>query len=422
MNPLNYDALLTASSLTRIDKAFVIKKANISFEAKLYLCMMTIILLLMSGEGLSAVIDDIKSDMQLNEAKLLNAPPTWGWAIGAAIGMGSAPRGDAAPPSWIPTDTSLRSSSPWNAVVPWFVIFPGTANAAKNVRIKVYGATIYFLLKSTNQWKKIDTGLGNPTWAQVSTPNYSSILYKSYPRIEADGYLSYKLDANSNPIHGGTPRYQLSSYGIDPLDINAVYVNFKTQLVLDDPLGVDDRSSAQILVQVGADYYPTMATTSADFAPVYYTPALGFSRFGLVKPLPRTHHMATISSARYITPSDYVNAGGQTAIPVDQFAVNMPPVLDDSIAPTVPSGFGATKKVAANGSAAITLSWIASKDNVAVVGYDIYRNGKKINVSAINSYKDSLGTATGYLYSYTVKAFDAAGNRSNTSNSVNIVY
>lgn len=61
-------------------------------------------------------------------------------------------------------------------------------------------------------------------------------------------------------------------------------------------------------------------------------------------------------------------------------------------------------------------------DNVAVVGYDIYRNGKKINVSTTNSYIDSLGIATGSLYSYTVKAFDAAGNRSDSSNSVNIVY
>ena len=421
MNTLNYDALLTASSLTRIDKACAIKKANINFEAKLYLCMMTIILLLMSGEGLSAVIDDIKSDMLLNEATLLNAPPTWGWAVGAAIGMGSAPRGDATPPSWIPTNTDLKSSSPWNAVVPWFVIFPGTANAAKNVRIKVYGATIYFLLKSTNKWKKIDTGSGNPTWAQVSTPNYSSIIGKSYPRIEADGYLSYKFDADSNPIHGGAPRYQLSNYGIDPSDVNAVYVNFKTQLILDDPLGADDRSSAQILVQVGADYYPTMTTTSADFAPVYYTPALGFSRFGLVKSLPRTHHMATISSARYITPSDYVNAGGQTTIPFDQFAANMPPEFADSIAPTAPSGLGAIKKID-NGFAVITLSWTASKDNVAVAGYDIYRNGRKINVSTINSYIDSLGIATGYLYSYTVKAFDAVGNRSDSSKSVDIVY
>ncbi|MBE7526016.1 MAG: hypothetical protein HRU77_10750 [Gammaproteobacteria bacterium] len=107
----------------------------------------------------------------------------------------------------------------------------------------------------------------------------------------------------------------------------------------------------------------------------------------------------------------------------------------DSIAPTVPAsllaalktittttntskGKGKTKS---SSSAQVTLSWNASSDNVAVAGYNIYRNGTKIAVSTSTGYTDSLGVATGSVYSYTVKAFDAAGNISTASNVASIV-
>ncbi|WP_350133247.1 hypothetical protein [Nitrosomonas sp.] len=73
-------------------------------------------------------------------------------------------------------------------------------------------------------------------------------------------------------------------------------------------------------------------------------------------------------------------------------------------------------------SASVTLSWKASSDNVAVAGYNIYRNGTKIGASTSTSYSDSLGNATGSIYSYTVKAFDAVGNISTASNEALVVY
>jgi chitodextrinase len=63
------------------------------------------------------------------------------------------------------------------------------------------------------------------------------------------------------------------------------------------------------------------------------------------------------------------------------------------------------------------LSWTASTDAVGVTGYRIYRAGTQIGTSATNSYTDT-GLTVGTSYSYTVSAYDAAGNTSAQSSSV----
>lgn len=50
-------------------------------------------------------------------------------------------------------------------------------------------------------------------------------------------------------------------------------------------------------------------------------------------------------------------------------------------------------------SASVTFSWKASTDNVAVAGYNVYRNGEKIAVSTSTGYTDLLGIAMGSVYS-----------------------
>jgi len=86
----------------------------------------------------------------------------------------------------------------------------------------------------------------------------------------------------------------ITKYISEPKNVAAVFVQLKTQLILDNPLGVDDKASAQILVNVGADYYPEITSKISDFSPMGYAPAVGSSRFGLVKMKPRNHYMTTI--------------------------------------------------------------------------------------------------------------------------------
>ena len=79
----------------------------------------------------------------------------------------------------------------------------------------------------------------------------------------------------------------------------------------------------------------------------------------------------------------------------------------DTAAPSVPTGLTAT----AASSSVVNLAWSASTDNVAVTGYRVYRNSTQVGTAVTTSYADSsLSPAT--TYSYTVAAYDAAGNLS----------
>jgi chitodextrinase len=79
----------------------------------------------------------------------------------------------------------------------------------------------------------------------------------------------------------------------------------------------------------------------------------------------------------------------------------------DTTAPSVPGGLSAT----ALSSLRIDLSWSASSDNVAVAGYRVYRGGVLVSTVTTTSYSDT-GLAANTTYSYTVQAYDAAGNQS----------
>jgi chitodextrinase len=86
-------------------------------------------------------------------------------------------------------------------------------------------------------------------------------------------------------------------------------------------------------------------------------------------------------------------------------------LLTDAVPPSVPAGLKAT----ALSQTSIGLSWTASTDNVAVVSYNLYRNGSLLtSITAGTSYVDSALTPTTY-YSYSVAACDAAGNCSSQS-------
>lgn len=83
------------------------------------------------------------------------------------------------------------------------------------------------------------------------------------------------------------------------------------------------------------------------------------------------------------------------------------PPTSDTAAPSVPS----TVSAVAASSSQINLSWAPSTDNIGVQGYKIYRSGAQIGIATSTVYSDSnLSPATSY--SYTVAAYDAAGNTS----------
>jgi len=79
----------------------------------------------------------------------------------------------------------------------------------------------------------------------------------------------------------------------------------------------------------------------------------------------------------------------------------------DTQSPTVPTNLKAT----VISSTQIDLSWTASTDNVGVIGYRIYRNGKEIGTSPVTSYENT-GLLPSTTYTYRIAAYDETGNAS----------
>ena len=80
-------------------------------------------------------------------------------------------------------------------------------------------------------------------------------------------------------------------------------------------------------------------------------------------------------------------------------------VAPDAIPPSTPTNVAA----ASGNSTKALLSWTNSTDNVGVAGYQIFRNGVSIATTTQTSYQDT-GLTASTAYSYTVIAFDLAGN------------
>lgn len=94
---------------------------------------------------------------------------------------------------------------------------------------------------------------------------------------------------------------------------------------------------------------------------------------------------------------------------IDNVALAAGTATGDKTAPSVPTGVTAT----ADSSTSATVAWSASTDNVGVTGYDVYRDGTKVKTLAgsATTFQDTA-LAASTTYTYTVDAFDAAGNTS----------
>jgi pectate lyase len=84
----------------------------------------------------------------------------------------------------------------------------------------------------------------------------------------------------------------------------------------------------------------------------------------------------------------------------------------DTEDPIIPANLTAV----AISSSEINLSWNASTDNVGVTGYRIYRDEIQIASTTNTTYQDK-GLLSSTSYTYTVSAYDAAGNNSLKANS-----
>lgn len=119
----------------------------------------------------------------------------------------------------------------------------------------------------------------------------------------------------------------------------------------------------------------------------------------------------TSQTSRVVTPSQTTtyrltatNSGGSTSAST---TVSVATVSSDTQPPTTPS-----ISAAALSASQVNLFWTMSTDNIGVAGYQIFRNGTLLTaLSGTQSYTD-ISVSGGTDYTYTVRAYDAAGNYS----------
>ncbi len=80
----------------------------------------------------------------------------------------------------------------------------------------------------------------------------------------------------------------------------------------------------------------------------------------------------------------------------------------DNTPPSTPTGL----HVSATGPDAVTLSWNAATDNVAVTGYQVYEGSTVVASTSTATTATLTGLLAGSSHSFTVTAVDAAGNES----------
>lgn len=126
-----------------------------------------------------------------------------------------------------------------------------------------------------------------------------------------------------------------------------------------------------------------------------------------------THLDSTITAGRFYTYTvSAVDMVGNESEKTSILAI----YIDDTSPPTVPLGLICTSA----SSSAVSLSWSASVDNVAVSGYNIYRSGIFLETIPFLNYKDST-VIGGTSYIYSVSAVDDSGNESEQSDSLAII-
>ena len=140
---------------------------------------------------------------------------------------------------------------------------------------------------------------------------------------------------------------------------------------------------------VGVDHYTVTASTGATLQAAA-SPAT----------LPGVPAGSTTFTVTAVDAAGNVSDGGAMTTTVGRTG-------GDTASPTAPAGLAVA--AAATGGAALT--WTASTDDVGVKSYLVYRNGSYVGWSATPGWTDT-SAPKGSELTYTVRATDAAGNRS----------
>lgn len=196
----------------------------------------------------------------------------------------------------------------------WYVISDAAGHSATNTRVRVEEMSYKLRNASTK------------VWTTLRSQDNTSQFYASKSSVQSvGGGPDVRYDGSVSEIYVPPGQWNYTIHGIvaakDYVDItlyDCVLLTFKASLVLDNPAGTDDRSSAKILMWVGSDVFPT--TRGWDDLNGQNLPSFAHSRLKYVTSTPQWFHACNLSNAR----QDY--AGPNASITLESLRQYPPPL------------------------------------------------------------------------------------------------
>lgn len=175
--------------------------------------------------------------------------------------------------------------SEWKGITGWWIAYAAsTGHTATNAAVEVAGQRLAILRKS-GQWEVLSERTV-PNWfgsygEDAVTPGDPA----PWSATGLAGGLEFQpgntYGGGGQSIHGGTALVRLWD---EDFDVDCIHMMVRHRLTLRNRGGIDDRGSARIVIQAGADYWPDENSTVADVTPPGYLPGVGTGRFLLVRP------------------------------------------------------------------------------------------------------------------------------------------
>jgi len=229
-----------------------------------------------SSGGTASVnsVDTVVADMRLRNDFVLRGYESfkYGWYVGPGdVQMGNNPSFSNSPTWSIFYNNPAYAGAVAKAMLPWVVVFDGANHAASNTAVEMRNMRAYIKSRATGRW----SALGGPTGVSgmyYGKPNTGLPALSDVELSSTETSTVVKI--HSNPGYFWHGWWEGGRVAINPNDIAAVFVTVQARTVVADPNKPDDRGSAQLGLQVGADYYLDTKMTFSEG----YAPAVGIAR------------------------------------------------------------------------------------------------------------------------------------------------
>ncbi|WP_187355366.1 S8 family serine peptidase [Paenibacillus tengchongensis] len=342
----------------------------------------------------------------------------------------------------VPGGLSVVSKTPTSVTIKWS---PSTDNVAVTgygvyngstlvTTVNALSTTISGLVPNTaysfkvnakdaeNNTSDFSTPLSVTTERDVTPPSAPSISLSHTQLTNSDVTVTIAAGTDSESAIART-EYKLGTAGTWQTYSKPFIISQNGNLVvfartIDQAGNISAESSATVKIDKVAPALPTVN-------PIYYpsTMVTGTAESGTavyVKSSTTTYGSAIASSGTFTVKIPPLSSGTELFVSATDAAGNSSAsqkitVATDTVAPSIPGGLTASSITCSTA----VLTWTPSTDNAGVQSYEIY-SGTTLLTKATGSTVNVTGLKPLTSYTLTVKAKDAAGNLSSSSNSVTV--